>query len=612
MTRSSSPRPGPARLLALLGPLAAAACTPAPRFDDDLGLLGTGMDDPYPSWLHVDEAGFVRTDRLPPVEGALLPGAGTAWRRGFSPAQTFVVRWPAVDPAVLPSWRAPTPGEGPVRLLDVTAGRWLPVFAELDAWPDQAEPALLVRPLERLTPGHDVAVVLTTELGPRPDRFQAVVDDRVAGPLEALVAPTAALLEAAEAAGLPPERVALAWDAPIDDGRVPLQAALAARDPGDLDWVFDDVREGTEAAPTAFRTARGTLTVTAVREPDGTLAIDPAAEVVRTGRFDTDLLVHVPEAVADAPAGTVPVVVFGHGIFGRPGLYLASEDHPDVLDLYEACGCIAVGVPWTGLSRDDLGLATGAGTDFTTLPRIPAGLVQAQVAVRTLVEALRDGAILDDPVFRGRDGQRLASTDVDYYGISLGGIEGAVLLAAGAPIDEAVLHVPGALWGTMLERSSNFAPLETLYVASVTDPFHRQVHYAWSQLHWDPVDPLSWAPALGGDRVLLQEALHDEQVPNLTTRALARSAGLPVVGPVSEDPWGLDRVPAPHDGSGLALHATDAPPPPDANRPAPITGAHETIRGLPGVADQTRTFLLEGRITHPCGDAPCGPDNPGG
>lgn len=582
--------------------------------EDGLGLTGAGRGAVFPTFEHFDEFGHLDLERaeLPPVAGGAVGAGDTAWRRGVSPAQLFVVQLDEVNASALPSWRAPTPGEGGVRLIDLDEGRWLPVMAELDAFPDQERPALLIRPLVALSPGHRVGVMITAETAPRTQRFDDLIRGR--GP-DAVTEPVDQLMLDLAEAGVDQDDVSLAWSVPIEDGRKPLAGALAAASPADVSWKFDDVRTGVDADGQAWRSVTGTLTGTGVLDSGGRVFLDADGGGQAVGPWETDIAIHIPQGVQNAAPGTVPVVVFGHGIFGSPQRYFDGRSGPDFPTIAQDGGMILVGVPWRGLSRSDLGLATGVAADIKRIPELTSLLLQSQVSVRQLVDALVQGDLLDDPVFLGADGQSLPRRGrVDYLGVSLGGIQGTLMVGMGAPVENAVLHVPGGMWSTMLERSSNFPPLESRLVNVVPDPADRQVLYAWSQLYWDYADPMSAAAGWSVDTpVLLQESLHDEQVPNLTTRALARSLGLPAAGPVAELGWGLEPVstPTPAGTSAWVQHDPQREAPADQNRPAPVTNAHDAPRGFAGVQRQMRVFLETGVVEHPCGDQPCTPDNPG-
>ena len=68
-------------------------------------------------------------------------------------------------------------------------------------------------------------------------------------------------------------------------------------------------------------------------------------------------------------------------------------------------------------------------------------------------------------------------------------------------------------------------------IDGVPEPADRQLMYSVSQLWWDPVDPATYAAELTELPMLYQYSLGDEQVPNLTTEALARSIELPLLTP---------------------------------------------------------------------------------
>lgn len=585
-----------------------------------VGLVGDGIGNPFPSRFLVDDGHLAIPPEVVPVgiEGTPLPVGRLSWRTGFSPAQVSVVHLPDVDPAALPSWReAPTLQDG-VLLVDLDDGRLVGAMAELDA-NDEESPLLLVRPMEVLVPGHDVAVVVTTDVAPRPARFDALVDGRPPADLAEDAPHYRALVDDLEALGVARDRIALAWDFPIGDGAQPLRSALAQLDPPGT-FAFDHVREedaGDLLVPLGWRAATGTFEVQDFLLEDA-LAVDDRGDVAVQGTREAFLYVHVPDSVKDAPAGTVPILLFGHGIFGSADLYLDTLDDPHgVQQLAEDGGFIVVATEWLGLRDVDRVPDLEIGQDFGRMPRVPDRLVQAQVSVRTLLAMVREGALLDDPVFRGADGQKLPTGEVVvYHGISLGGIEGAVLVGSGAPVDAAVLHVGGAAWSTMLERSTHWIAFHWLLEESLPDPKDRQRLYALSQLFWDPVDPVSWVDGLADRPVLWQEAVGDEQVPNMTTRLLARSAGVPLVEPAVEPPWGIDKAqaPLPAGSSGLVQLDPEVALPPEVNQPPPITFAHSRPRPWPGTLLQAVDFLTPGqlgRIVHHCGSAPCSASNPG-
>ena len=170
------------------------------------------------------------------------------------------------------------------------------------------------------------------------------------------------------------------------------------------------------------------------------------------------------------------------------------------------------------------------------------------------------------------------------------------------------------MWSTLLERSSDWPLFELLVTQTVTDPLDRQRLYALSQLWWDPVDPMSYVSDLQKSSFLLQISIGDEQVANLTSEALARSVGLPLLSPEVTHPFGMTAVegPLPTDSSALVQYDPEVALPENVNRPAEVSGAHEMPRLWLGTRHQTIDYLLNGKIVvHHCAELPCSASNQG-
>ena len=141
------------------------------------------------------------------------------------------------------------------------------------------------------------------------------------------------------------------------------------------------------------------------------------------------------------------------------------------------------------------------------------------------------------------------------------------------------------------------------------DPALRQIIYALSSLLWDPVDPINHTAGLADKSGLWQISVGDEQVPNFTAEAFARTIDLPLVGEPVTAPWGLSVSAAPQGpgASGMVQFDSGYPPAPNVNRPAEETGAHKAIRHKDAMKTQTVQFFAdgaEGTIIHTC-DGPC-------
>lgn len=610
------------RTLSPLALLALLACKPAvDDVEPGVGLLGDHALNPFPmaelvvdGALALDASAFDFGDSV-----TALPVDRVAWRTGFSPSQTSVVVLDDVDASALPPQSAALT-DGSVRLVDLATGARFAVMAELDAWPEAERPALLIRPLQALPIGAEIAVVVLTDAAPRPARFDLLLDDEPPASLVDQAAQTRALvdrlvsLDAARA-----DEIAVAWSFPVGDGTAPMRSVWAQAAPASR-WSWSRQRDrdaGDSLAPYAWRVWQGTYTTQQFLRDDRSLDLSIDGSVSPLGDVNAELYVHIPESVADAEPGSVPIMVFGHGIFSQPSLYLDTpDDKSGVNQLAEEGGFIVIASTWRGLTTRDSADALLVANDFGRISELTDRLVQAQANARALVELARDPEFLADPVFAGTHGQSLAAPDqVVYYGISLGSIQGAVLLAGGAPLDAAALHVGGGGWSTMLERSSNWSTFELVLGDRITDPTSRQVAYAVSQLWWDAVDPLSYAEELSKRDMLYQVALGDEQVPNFTSEAFARSVALPSLSPA---PSVADLAPVVGPLAAPSRAYVQFDPelahPAAANRPAPTTGAHDAPRRWSGARAQINHYLrpeTRGEIVHFCGEAICAASNLG-
>lgn len=572
----------------------------------------------FPSAELVDAAGRVDipNDLLPYGETP-VPVERVRWRSGFSPVQTTVLDpEQALDRTTLP----PPVGSGSpdsVVLIDLTTGDRISALVELDAWPDNPEtPRLLVRPLAPMHPGHRVAVSVSSDV-------RTVDGEAYAGPTWFRQARTGmaveggtaehydALARSIEALGLPSP--VLAVDFPIGDGRLPLQSVIDALPPAtDWEWlrVFD-AEDGESLPDGAWIQAEGRFTTADWLVDDGMFAPDSDGHPQLQGEVEADLFVFIPDTVRDAAPGTAPVWIFGHGIFSHPSNYLANPDDPSgVIAVAREAGAIVLGTTWRGLTRSDIPVAAAVGGDFGRIPELTDKLVQGVANTTALARLVAHGDLLSDPIFEGKaDPETLR-----YYGISLGGIEGATLFAVDDTIPHGVFHVGGASWSTMLERSSNWRQFEQLMAYAIDSPGDRQVLYAASQLFWDAADPALYTEALASRSVLWQGSVGDEQVANLTTDLIAAAVGATLLAPSPYQPPDFTETTGPLTGPVVAWYDPQVGIPPVENRPAAVTGAHSLPRLWPGQHQQTIRFLdpdLPGMAEHPCGTDPCTADNPG-
>ncbi len=568
------------------------------------GLLNQGLLNPFP------QAGLMSEGRISIPEGLLpVPEGGTpfdvarlGWRSGFSTVQSSVIDLGvALDPASLND-QLRLGVDGAVQIWDLDTGSQVPCMAELDAWPELAageKQALIIRPVAPMTPGHRVAVVLTPAVllaDGSPLTVLAWAEAQARDPHWAELSRSLSTIGVQD--------VVLAWDFPIGDGTAPLREMVAAQGPAGP-WTFtdiDDVDENPDVLPDGlWRRLLGTYTTDSWLIDDQSEELDGVPEP--QGSAEAELWVYVPESARGRQ--DAPVLVFGHGILADPRRYWESDtDESGVIDVANRLGAVVVATTWRGLTTDDLLSAVEVAGDFGRFHELTDRMRQGVLNTLGLIHLVADGGLLDDPAIgAGADTSRIY-----YYGISLGAIEGSVTLALQDTVEYAVMHVGGAAWSTMLERSSNWPAFEARVAMTLPSAWDRQLLYAASQLYWDAVDPASYVEDLQGRSFVWQEAIGDNQVPNITTELLMRGVGAPLATPEVQLPALIDTVTLPSQGPVWVQFDPELGAPDPVNRPASNTGAHDLPRMWEGTKAQTAGFFesgAEGWVTHYCGAGPC-------
>ena len=573
-------------------------------------------------------------------------------RDGFSVANTII--WDSKQALLASSIPGPqdaaaslSPGAA-IQLWDLDAGVRLPFFAELDAYPEleAEERALLIRPLQSLGFGRQIGVVVTEGVEvvggdpvASPSAFSAIRDDGDSSATNSrTVAHYRELLERLEELGVARDDLVFAWDfrtgthanvvAPLDRVVEAMRLALPAQKEHSPNVSFSqilDTDDGGSPAGDLWREVRGSVHLphflwddageAAPSESDhdhGWFALDDQGLPLERADAPAYFTLVVPDSLRDAPAGSAPVIIFGHGVFSSPQRYLAAAGDPNsTMELCDRLGAVCIGTEWRGLTLRDSPDALRAAMDLSRFPLVTDKLHQG-VANQLAMARLMKTDFLDSEFLQSADesGSLVDPSRIHYFGISLGGIEGGTFLANSEVVGTGVLHVPGAMWATMLERSVHWAEFEEFVVQTQPDAQSRQFVYAALQLLWDPVDPINHAAELGDKNVLWQVSRGDEQVPNFTAEALVRSAGVPLAVPGVWDVFGLDTLETDSGPGHSALAQWDSGilAPEHHNRPPPEeTGAHMSIRHLNEMMEQVEGYFLpgmEGQVLDVC-DGPC-------
>ena len=267
--------------------------------------------------------------------------------------------------------------------------------------------------------------------------------------------------------------------------------------------------------------------------------------------------------------------------------------------LADEAGVIIFATVWRGFEAADCIHAIDIADDLAAYTRSRA--TDPRVSnVKALSRLILETDILRDPALMGLPNTELG---LRYYGISLGGIAGAVTLANTPAIEHAVFNVGGGAWSTMLERSAQWIPFDWIMVEQILSPRDRQLLYALSQLFWDPGRPLQSPEALKGRSILWQESLGDEQVPNMTTR-MPRGPSRRRTWVRSSRQYGPRGPASPVRGPAYVQYDPETERPVEANRPGVPSGAHGAIRVWQGCRDQIAHFNdaeAPGEAAHFCG-----------
>jgi hypothetical protein len=633
------------RTLALLGLALLGGCAAAPA-DPPAGcnpLIGDDCATPFPSSFYEVADPASPTGVRVAVAANVWPSTATniafrgdqlEGRDGFSPATPFIVYFKAgVDASQLPTdadLTAALNAASPVQIIDLSNGTRVPLFAELDAGADPAlgdRQSLLIRPMARLSSSGHYAVALVGLHDPKgrdltPAGFRALRDK---GPLSKSLAPLKAgyeaLFSALAAAGVPRDRhLTLAWDVHTASDASSTSHLVGMRDTA-LTWLADAgshytivTAKDNDAAtdPNLWRELVGTFDVPSFLTDDGPTATlntdslgNPAVRATGTAPF----VVHVPQCALTATR-PLPIIVFGHGLFGTAQDELSSDYQKQ---LAQKLCMVQIGTDWIGLAQYDFQtVASNVLGDLNQFPIVSDRLQQAHLNAQVLVRLFLT-QMKNDPQLQANGHAISDGSEIYYYGISDGGIQGGTFMALSEDVTRGVLNVPGSTWNLMMMRSHDFTSLKVFLNSVYPDFLDQQILIAALQSYWDYTDPISFAPHVLAaplpssppKRILVQEAIHDAQVPNLATRLLVRSLGIP--GTNLEEPvYAVDELPAPLDSAYTQWDVHPMPVPPDVNLPPPEdNGAHEAIRRLDPLVEQLRGFFKpDGQVTQTC-NGPC-------
>lgn len=525
-----------------------------------------------------------------------------------------------------------------IAVFDMTTGRRVPFLAEMDPTArDPARAALTIRTLEPLSFGtrHVIAIrrsarsAANAELPASPG-FVALRDNTPSTDprIEAARARYEEVFAFLTRNGYARADLQLAWDWTTASRQHVLGPILSMRDEvfrrsgmaGGIPYTIDRVQNDPNS--NTARIVYGTFTPPNFLREDNTLAFAADGSVTAQTEARSYPFTMVIPARARRDGQPLPLVVFGHGVFGRGEDYLTGDiGVRSIQPLAEQVGGVVVATNWIGLSGDDQALIVSQVVpNINRVTLVTDRLAQSLANNLSLIE-LSVGAMGRDPMVRLGAGNVIDPTRVYYYGVSLGGIQGSSLLSVSRHITRAIVAVPGGSWSNILPRSIVYAPIKMFIDVRYPDPLLQSQFLSLLQTRFDHTDginlatlafrnPLPDAPR--GRVVVLQEAIGDCQVPNISTRMLARAFGARQLTPAVEPIYGLTGVMAPTDGVAVAQYELPTnlrmyTPPDTAVVPTVDNNTHSDSVSLPSAIAQVRSVLETGSIIQRC-DGTCNPD----
>ncbi|MFO0587911.1 MAG: hypothetical protein U0441_10245 [Polyangiaceae bacterium] len=526
-------------------------------------------------------------------------------------------------------------GDTSIAIFNMDSGKRVRFFAEMDLNHKdgyEGRYAVILRPVEPMEMGSHTVVVMRddlkkadgTDIDPTP-AFKAIRDavPTTNADVEALRPGYEEVFSFLEKNGYPRGRTVLAWDFHVASQDYLLGSVLSMREKtfgiiaeGNLQYTVESVQDSPSAD--VFRIVEGDFEVPTFIKDDDTIEYDADHHPIlqpKNRMFPYTMV--IPQKITEGP---LPLVVIGHGIFGEGRAFLTSGGDGEALQkLAQQFGAVLVATDWIGLSGKDFdSIANGVATNLDNVSIITDKLQQSLMNNLTMTKLVRQVIAKDNMV--AVNGQPLLDDRVFYWGASLGGIQGSAFISLSDEIPRAVFGVPGSAWGTMLSRSIVFSPIKLVIQPYYPDPLDVQILISLFQARFDHTDPANItklmfkAPlpdAPKDRRVILQEAIGDSEVPNISTEILARQLGVKLMTPSFYPVSGLEEVTSPADASILSQYRLadyDNPEPPAGDiAPASDNGVHHAMNFLPNCHLQIAELFFNGDAQQYCSEA-CDPD----
>jgi hypothetical protein len=303
-----------------------------------------------------------------------------------------------------------------------------------------------------------------------------------------------------------------------------------------------------------------------------------------------------------------PLVVLGHGFLGDgEGMVSGFRGWAN------QSGVATIGTDFKGWSSDgDFDAVTFGLMNVNYLQHQSERLQQSVINHLAMIRTIK-GVCSDLPEFYHNGTNLVDTSDVDYMGVSLGGIRGPSMLSLIPEMDRGVLWVAGSSFSFIAERSTQYTQFEELFSSSLAyeSTMDRSILIALMQSMWDTTEPETYLPfregGLEGElhpyEILYLVSINDAQVTTLSADRASRTSGIPVLSNSTHHPEGLDVVEASESSSAIVYFDGRFPEVPSGNIQGPMdyhSLAHNQVLGFGPAADLATNFLESGTITDTC------------
>lgn len=567
--------------------------------------------------------------------------------------------------------------DSPTVLLDTVTGERILHWVELDArTSDPTRQILFLRPAVGLVPGRRYIVAVRGLIDPVGDlvsaepAFGAIRDltpTDVPGLSERQIRYWLEVFPALVAAGVGVPDLQLAFDFTVASQDNLQRQMLAMRDAG-LAWVdaqiatpgtqLFTVQSSTENTCTPgsagiYRRVTGTyqspLFLSSVPVSLGAPqhSVDANDLPVMNGTMDSPFTITIPCAALEAGVELHPLLL-GHGLFGD-GRGMVDAIGGSVVNFLNTPGTglvaewnyIAGGTDFRGLAAPDLTWVAleviGLGNSkLNSFPALPDRLRQGMLNTLVLGHLMDQGHFNVAPEFQLPGGAGAfpgASSEMYYYGISLGGVMGTWYAALSPDLEKLHIDVPSINFSILLQRSTQFTTFESVFGSiGLSEPMDFALGISLLHELWVSAEPAATArhvtgtieaplPGSPAKKLLMSVAWLDKQVSNQGSEIAARTLGLPSLdGSLQQQLVDIPDVAGPQDSAMVVwdtgafdiLDPAQTPfIPPLANQiPSEVCDPHGDRPAIPAGVQMMLDFFQPGGVIENTCDGICDADTP--